>query len=123
LSRHVDVLPRAALGGIRTVAARAAVIAQAVGARPRSGRDDLVTKGVRLPAGSLLRISCRGYLVYGVIERGTLVVDGERFRDLSAAAGWVSGTGRDGWREWYLLLPRAQYWRRASELRDPPPAG
>lgn len=91
-------------------------------------RDDLhigawTSKGVTLPAGTLLRMEYRGREHRGVIENAAWVVDGQHFRSPSAAAGGVAVTksGRrpslDGWKYWQVKRPSDSDWKALSDLR------
>jgi len=85
--------------------------------RPWSG------KGVTLPHGTALRMEYNGRQYTGVIKDGEWVVEGERFKSPSAAAGGVAVTkdGKhtrlDGWVYWYVKRPGDGDWITIRELR------
>lgn len=85
--------------------------------RPWSG------KGVTLPHGTALRMEYNGRQYTGVITDGEWVVEGERFKSPSAAAGGVAVTkdGKhtrlDGWVYWYVKRPGDGDWIAIRELR------
>ncbi len=81
-------------------------------------------KGVTLPLGTQLRMEYRGKLHYGEIEEdGSWLVEGQRFKSPSAAAGGVARTkagtkpSLDGWKYWYVKRPDDQNWVPLSTLR------
>jgi len=81
-------------------------------------------KGVTLPAGTALRMEYRGREHRGVIEDAAWVVDGQRFRSPSAAAGGVAVTksgkrpSLDGWKYWQVKRPGDAGWTALSALRQ-----
>lgn len=81
--------------------------------------------GVSVPHGSAARMEyLRGSQVYeGRFLNGRLVVNGQSFDTLSAAASALATTkdGRktnlNGWQYWKVRLPGEQKWRAMSEMR------
>ncbi len=80
-------------------------------------------KGVTLPAGTKLRMEYRGREHRGVIDNAAWVIDGQRFKSPSAAAGGVAVTkngGRpslDGWKYWQVKRPSDAEWVALATLR------
>src|SRR6266436_5102061 len=70
-----------------------------------SDASDWVSKGVRFPAGTEFRASYKGQTWLGRVERGALVVNGQRFDTPSAAAGFVTRSATNGWTFWECRLP------------------
>lgn len=85
--------------------------------RPWSG------KGVTLPHGTELRMDYNGRQYIGRIDDGEWVVEGQRFKSPSAAAGGVavtkSGkhTNLDGWNYWQAKCPGDANWIAIKQLR------
>lgn len=85
--------------------------------RPWSG------KGVTLPHGTELRMDYNGRQYTGTIDNGEWVVEGQRFKSPSAAAGGVavtkSGkhTNLDGWNYWEAKRPGDTDWVAIKEMR------
>jgi len=85
--------------------------------RPWSG------KGVTLPHGTELRMDYNGRQYTGTIDNGEWVVEGQRFKSPSAAAGGVavtkSGkrTNLDGWNYWQAKRPGDTDWVAIKEMR------
>lgn len=80
-------------------------------------------KGVTLPAGTELRMEYRGREHRGVIDNAAWIIDGQRFKSPSAAAGGVAvtkGGGRpslDGWKYWQVRRPGDDRWISLATLR------
>ncbi|RWK27511.1 hypothetical protein [Mesorhizobium sp.] len=80
-------------------------------------------KGVTLPAGTELRMEYRGREHRGVIENAAWVVEGQRFKSPSAAAGAVAITksgsrpSLDGWKYWQIKRPGDDGWIGLDTLR------
>jgi hypothetical protein len=85
-----------------------------------------VEHGVTVPHGSEARMRYqRGRQeFFGKFLNGFLVVDGQRFDTLSAAAVSLartktgSTTSLNGWNYWEVRLPGAKEWRSLAEMRD-----
>lgn len=82
--------------------------------------------GVRVPHGSLARMSYqRGRQVYeGRFLNGKLIVNGQSFDTLSAAASALAvtkdgtTTNLNGWNYWETRFPGEGKWRSLKEMRD-----
>ena len=79
--------------------------------------DDWVAKGVRFPAGTEFRASYKGQTWLGRVERGALVVNGQRFDSPSAAAVFITKTPTNGWTFWECRLPGQSSWQIIKGLR------
>ena len=81
-------------------------------------------KGVTLPAGTKLRMEYRGQQHFGVIKAASWVVDGNRYRSPSAAAGGSARTKKgtqtylDGWKYWWIKRPGDERWLPLKALRN-----
>ena len=81
-------------------------------------------KGVTLPAGTQLQMEYCGQRYLGVIEKASWVVDGERYKSPSAAAGGSARTKRgtrtylDGWKYWWIKRPSDEDWLPLKSLRS-----
>jgi hypothetical protein len=84
---------------------------------PIADADDWIAKGVRFPAGAEFRASYKGQTWLGRIERGALVVKGERFDTPSAAAGSITGSPTNGWTFWECRLPGQSSWQMIKGMR------
>jgi hypothetical protein len=94
--------------------------------KPVMGKELAWTdEGVNVPHGSLARMEyLRGRQVYeGQFLNGRLVVNGQKFRTLSAAAVALAETKRgkktslNGWNYWKVQVPGETQWRSLSEMR------
>jgi hypothetical protein len=80
-------------------------------------------KGVKLPAGTELRMEYRGNEHRGVIENAEWVIAGMHFKSPSAAAGGVAETkagtrpSLDGWKYWHVKRPGDPSWLSLEALR------
>lgn len=80
-------------------------------------------KGVTLPDGTQLRMTYGGHTYFGVIEKAFWVVDGERYKSPSAAAGVCASTKRgtrtllNGWKYWWIKRPSDEDWLSLESLR------
>ncbi|WP_311028227.1 hypothetical protein [Mesorhizobium koreense] len=82
--------------------------------------------GVRVPHGSHARMSyLRGRQVYeGRFLNGKLIVNGQSFDTLSAAASALAvtkdgnTTNLNGWNYWEARFPGENKWRSLKEMRD-----
>jgi len=79
--------------------------------------DDWVAKGVRFPTGTEFRASYKGQTWLGRVERGALVVNGQRFESPSAAAVFITKTPTNGWTFWECRLPGQSSWQIVKGLR------
>lgn len=79
--------------------------------------DDWVAKGVRFPAGTEFRASYKGQFQTGIVERGALVVSGNRYVSPSSAAVAITGSAVNGWRFWECRLPGKTAWQLIEGLR------
>ncbi len=84
--------------------------------------NDSVTKkkGLTLvPDGTLCRFLYRSKQFEGKISNGTIVIYGKgRFKTLSAASSTLTGTQRNGWKDWKLQLPGTKRWILAADWRE-----
>lgn len=76
-----------------------------------------VCDGVIFPPGTDFRASYRGQLYSGRVERGALVVNGERFLSPSRAASSITGTSVNGWKFWECLRGDDTKWVAIDGLR------
>lgn len=79
--------------------------------------DDWIAKGIRFPAGTEFRANYKGQTWLGRIERGALVVKGQRFDTPSAAAVSITKTPTNGWTFWECRLPGQSSWQLIKGLR------
>ena len=85
--------------------------------------DAWTGKGVKLPAGTKLRMEYRGREHFGVIQDSSWVVEGMKFKSPSAAAGGVARTkdgkspSLDGWKYWQVKRPGDPGWIALDTLR------
>ena len=89
-------------------AARAANIADA---------GDWIVKGIRFPNGTEFRANYKGQIWLGRVERGALVVNGQRFASPSAAAVSITKSPANGWTFWECRLPGQASWQIIKGLR------
>jgi len=86
-------------------------------------RDAWTGKGVKLPAGTELRMEYRGKEHRGVIQNSAWAVGGKNYKSPSAAAGGVATTksgkrpSLDGWKYWQVRRPGDAGWVALSSLR------
>jgi hypothetical protein len=89
---------------------------------PGGGRS-WASKGVLLPHGTDVRMEYNGRVYAGVIEDGSWIVEGGKYKSPSAAAGGVARTkdgGRtslDGWIYWQVKRPGDTNWTAIRYLR------
>lgn len=88
-------------------------ISKAAGPSP----EDWVVKGVRFPAGSELRATYKGRIHTGLVQGGSLVLNGKQYESPSAAAVAVTGSAVNGWRFWECKLPGKASWQLIDSLR------
>ena len=79
--------------------------------------DDWVVKGVRFPTATEFRASYKGQTWLGRVERGALVVKGQRFDTPSAAAVAITKIATNGWTFWECRLPGQGSWQMIKGLR------
>lgn len=79
--------------------------------------EDWVVKGVRFPAGSELRATYKGRIHTGIVQGGSLVLNGKQYESPSAAAVAVTGSAVNGWRFWECKLPGKASWQLIDSLR------
>ena len=96
----------------------------AASSEERSNGIGWTGKGVKLPAGTQLRMEYRGQEHQGLIEDASWIVEGKRYRSPSAAAGGCARTksgkppSLDGWKYWFVKRPGDEEWTALSALRD-----
>lgn len=87
-------------------------------------RGAWIGKGVKLPAGTELRMEYRGTEHRGVIRDSAWFIDGREFKSPSAAAGGVARTKEgskpslDGWKYWQIRRPGDAGWITLATLRQ-----
>jgi hypothetical protein len=92
-------------------------------AAQRSGRP-WRGKGVTLEHGTDVRMEYNGRQHTGRIDDGEWLVEGQRYRSPSAAAGGVARTkagtqpSLDGWIYWEVRRPGTSRWVRLKDLRN-----
>lgn len=70
------------------------------------------------PDGTLCRFIYKGNDYNGQIQDGQLNVNGYGvFSSLSSASVAISGTSRNGWRDWELKIPESDHWLLADIWR------
>lgn len=70
------------------------------------------------PEGTECQFKYRGNTYYGEIKKKKLVVDGHgTYGSFSSASGEVTGTSRNGWRDWEIKLPEHENWIIADDWR------
>lgn len=75
-------------------------------------------RGLLPPDETLCKMKYTGKVFNGEIENGFLVISGiGQFSSLSGASRGVTNTNRDGWYDWYLLLPNTSGWIFANDWR------
>lgn len=79
--------------------------------------DAWIAKGVRFPKGTEFRANYKGQTWLGRIERGALVVNGERFDSPSAAAVAITKSPVNGWTFWECRMPGQSSWQLIKGLR------
>ena len=82
-----------------------------------TGEGDWVQKGVRFPKGTEFRATYKGQNIYGKVDAGALVVDGQSFNSVSAAAVSITGNAVNGWIFWECRLPGSDSWKIIKSLR------
>jgi hypothetical protein len=87
-------------------------------ARDLPAREDWVTKGIRVPAGTQLRATYKGQTYAARVEDGALLLEGRRFESPSAAAMSITGHPVNGWNFWQSRLPGQVAWKPLRTLRD-----
>jgi hypothetical protein len=80
--------------------------------------EGLVTpEGVTFPEGTFFRVWYKDRPYWGAVENGALVINGERFTSVSAAAKAVTKRPTNGWEFWEARLPKRTDWVRIDALR------
>ena len=72
------------------------------------------------PEGTKAKFEYRGQLHLGEIRDGHLALTGGHegtYKSFSQASDGITGTSRNGWRDWYLCLPESDAWIVADEWR------
>ena len=90
---------------------------KAEGGKGRSGRRELP------PDGTEVRFDFRDTTYAGVIERGAIGLHGAHtgtYETFSAASGAITGTSRNGWRDWKVRLQDEDAWVSAEQWRSAP---
>lgn len=77
-----------------------------------------VSKGVTLPHGTELRANHKGKVYEGTVDNGTLLINGQKFKSLSAAAFSITRTSINGWIFWQRRLPGSNTWQMLDTLRQ-----
>ncbi len=90
--------------------------AQPAGSNGASG-GDWTTKGVRFPAGTVLRTEYKGRQYAATVEGGALVLNGKRFSSPSAAAVSITKSPVNGWVFWECRFPGQSDWQLIKTLR------
>ncbi len=75
------------------------------------------TKGVTFSAGTEFRANYKGQTIFGKVESGSLVVNGNRFDSPSAAAVSITGNMVNGWIFWECRMPGKTSWQIIKTLR------
>ena len=72
------------------------------------------------PENTKAKFKYKGREHRGIIKNGKLVLEdrpGELFNSFSGASSSIVGKNRNGWTDWYLLLPGSEIWLQADEWR------
>ena len=100
------------------------VLRKKLGLPPRqseSRRDstggDWITKGVRFPAGTEFRAKYKGTVYVAKVDKGALVLNGERHESPSSAAGAITKTFVNGWIFWECRFPGELEWKLIKTVR------
>lgn len=80
-------------------------------------QKDWKCKGVVFPEETQFRANYKGNNYYGVVQHGTLVVNGNRFNSPSAAAVSITNNSVNGWIFWECKFPGEEKWRIIKSLR------
>jgi hypothetical protein len=78
---------------------------------------DWIVKGIRFPMGTEFRANYKGQTWLGRVERGALVINGQRFDTPSAAATSITKSPVNGWTFWECRLPGQASWQIIKGLR------
>jgi hypothetical protein len=70
-----------------------------------------VSKGVRFPAGTEFRAHYKGETHLARVEKGALVLNGQRYDTPSAAAMSITGSPVNGWTFWECRVPGSAAWQ------------
>jgi len=77
-----------------------------------------VSKGVRFPAGTEFRAHYKGETHLARVEKGALVLNGQRYDTPSAAAMAITGSPVNGWTFWECRMPDGAAWQIMKGLRQ-----
>ena len=91
--------------------------------RSEPGRDGQkkVNRSFPPPESTKAKFNYRGQVHMGEIQHGKLILNGSCegiCKSFSDASREVTGTSRNGWKDWYLLLPDEDAWVLANEWRN-----
>ncbi|MBW2605809.1 MAG: hypothetical protein JRE28_16120 [Deltaproteobacteria bacterium] len=76
-----------------------------------------VVENVSFPDGTEFRGKYKGCFYYGEVGNGALVIHGEEFSSLSAAAVVITRNPVDGWLFWECKLPGQPSWMNIHEVK------
>lgn len=79
--------------------------------------DDWIYKGVRFPVGTEFRADYKGERHYGRVDRGGMIVNGERATSPSQAAYIITKNAVNGWRFWECRFPGESGWIVLRDVR------
>ena len=77
-----------------------------------------VSKGVRFPAGTEFRAHYKGETYLARVEKGALVLNGQRYDTPSAAAMAITISPVNGWTFWECRTPGQAAWRMIKTWRS-----
>jgi hypothetical protein len=77
----------------------------------------LTVKGVSFPHGTEFRATYKQRIHTGVVQDGTLIVNGNAFRSPSAAGKAITGSNVNGWNFWKCRIPGTSTWTQLRDLR------
>lgn len=76
------------------------------------------TRGRLPPHGTEVEFSFGDRMYTGTIRDGRINVEGQAYKSLSEASTTITGTNRNGWRDWFIRLPNSEDWIPADEWRQ-----
>lgn len=76
-----------------------------------------VSKGVRFPAGTEFRANYKGETHLARVEKGALVLNGQRYDTPSAAAMAITSGPVNGWTFWECRVPGSAAWQMIKARR------
>lgn len=82
-----------------------------------AAEGDWTSKGVRFPAGTVLRAEYKGKQYAATVEGGGLTLNGKRFSSPSAAAMAITKSPVNGWVFWECRFPGQSNWQLIKTLR------